>query len=543
MSLPVPLSVRVGDRHITREVKSLSFRREAIGGVRSISFGLARPLSDLEGLDPLAKVYIYDTRTAATVAEGRLADTGRTASPDSGQSWDVVAFGPAQHASDITAPLVYIDRSLEGWHLGRLDNAGRAGASFESAVRPTDPEIQGLMLRWEDGALVQNGTSAASRYARLAETGQKLARFRYDWVAGATVPSWEFDAIFSNDGVYPAVDGGPVDSFTTTVGGRTLNVLTHFTNGRNVVDLRTEWVGALETVNGSTTWVHAVPVVEAIRLDRTGAEVTSGYTGAAAVSTIVEDVLGRWLTQYDGAAAVIEQTGDPEFAHSVEQLSYPNGVTAEQVLDDLMVMEPGFRWYTTPDATGNGYGFRWEQWSSVARYEATLEDGGNFPLSTQDLFNRVRVIWKDASGRNRSTLRTRACAVLDDAGLVRQAQIDLGSELGTVDAAERAGDTFLSEHNVPKNAGTLTVARPIRDVITGAMVDPWEVEPGELVRVLGVEAYPDSLNASTNDGQGVFRIFAVDYNAEGNVATLALDSDPRETADALVKLLKQRSRR
>jgi hypothetical protein len=58
-----------------------------------------------------------------------------------------------------------------------------------------------------------------------------------------------------------------------------------------------------------------------------------------------------------------------------------------------------------------------------------------------------------------------------------------------------------------------------------------------------VEAYPDAFNADTNDGRGVFRIFSVDYTTEGNVATLALDSDPRETEDALVKLLNQRTRR
>jgi hypothetical protein len=161
----------------------------------------------------------------------------------------------------------------------------------------------------------------------------------------------------------------------------------------------------------------------------------------------------------------------------------------------------------------------------------------------QELFNSVLVRWRDKHGRVRNTIRTGACQILDDAGITRQAVLDLGDDTGSSTNAQRVGDNFLSEHAYPKNAGSLAITRPIRDLITGGLVDPFQIEPGELIRVRGVESYPDSLNASSNDGQTVFRIWAMEYSAETNTARLDLDTDARTTANALRRLQKRRTRR
>lgn len=538
MSLPVPLSVRVGDRHITREVKSLAFRREAIGGVRSISFGLARPLSDLEGLEPLSEVYVYDTRSAATVAQGRLADTGRTASADGGQSWDVVAFGPAQHASDITTSIIYVDRLHDGWQPNRTTTPS---ATFGTATVPNLDNYPCLMGQFPDGAAFGSaGPSLVTMvYDRLWNSGQTMARFDYSQTTG-TAASWRLDALAATNGEQAVSDAPGLHNFGGAPGSHQHTVSVAFAQGRNTPIFRVIYVGSGSgTIAGDNTyaWVTDVAVL-GTRFLKTGAASTAYSNNVVWAHEVVADLLGRVLHEFDGANATIATN-----TFQMQQLAYPDGVTAEQVLSDLMTVEPAYRWYTTPDTGTGSYGFRWEAWPTTVRYEATLDDGGSFPLSTQGIYNAVMIRWRGINGSIHTTYRTRACPVLDDAGLTRQGYLDLGTDLGTQAQAEQAGDAFLKEHNAPKNSGTLTVARPIRDVITGAMVDPWEIEAGELVRILGVEAYPDAFNASTNDGQGVFRIFAVDYTSEGNVATLALDSDPRETADALVKLLKQRSRR
>lgn len=536
MSLPVPLTVRVGDRHVTREVQSLSFRREAVGGVRSISFSLARSLTDLDGVDPLAKVYVYDARSAYTVAEGRLADTGRGAGPD-GQRWDCVAFGPAQHASDITLPLIYIDRSLDSWRLNGTALVG-SGAQFGMGAWP-GTDFNGLLATWADGTAVVTGSMSVLRHSRLAEAGMELGYFAYQWDAGKTEAAWVLDFVTSTEG---GTSDAPASTHTwnTAGGSAAAHVVTNFSVGRNLLDIRTYWNGGAATVSLDRDWAWVTIAVEATRLYKDGTVISAGYDASPQVHQIVWDLLGRCLPEFDGANATVAETG----TFQIQQLTYPDGVTPAQVFGDLMALEPAYRWYTTPSKGGADlYGYRWELWPTTVRYEATLDDGGSFPLSTQTLYNQVSVRWRDANGRTRSTRRTLACDLLDDKGLIRRAQIDLGGDMGDETSAIAAGDAFLAEHNVPRNSGTLNVGRPIRDVLSGRMVDPWEIEAGELIRIRGVEAYPDAFNADTNDGQGVFRIHAVDYTTEENMATLALDSDPRETEDALVKLMTRRERR
>lgn len=531
MSLPVPLTVRIGDEMVTRQVQSISFRKDAIGGCRSISFSLMRPLADLDAIDPLAKVYVYDGRTASTVAEGRLSDTGRSAAPD-GERWDCVAFGPAQHASDITLPLIYVDRSLDSWRLNGTALVG-AGAQFGMGAWP-GTDFNGLLATWADGTAVVTGSMSVLRHSRLAEAEMELGYFAYQWDAGKTEAAWVLDFVTSTDG---GTSDAPASTHTwnTAGGSAAAHVVTNFSVGRNLLDIRTYWNGGAATVSGDTDWAWVTIAVEATRLYKDGTVIAAGYDASPQAHQIVWDLLGRCLPEFDGTNATVAETG----TFQIQQLTYPDGVTPAQVLEDMMRLEPAYRWYTTPSRDADLYGFRWELWPTTVRYEATLDDGGSFPLSSQTLYNQVSVRWRDANGQIRSTLRTMACDLLDDKGLVRRAQIDLGSDMGDETSAIAAGDAFLDEHNVPRNSGTLTVARPIRDLTAGTFIQPWEIEAGELVRINGVEAYPDAFNATASDGQGVFRIHAVDYTSDGNVATLALDSDPRETEDALVALAKQ----
>src|SRR3990172_9057007 len=64
----------------------------------------------------------------------------------------------------------------------------------------------------------------------------------------------------------------------------------------------------------------------------------------------------------------------------------------------------------------------------------------------------------------RRTRRTQVVDVLTDAGLTREALLDLGDDVGTSTNAQRAGDQFLAQHSSPLNAGALTIAEPILDI-------------------------------------------------------------------------------
>lgn len=534
MSLTVPLALRVGNRHLTAQVESVGFRKEAIGGVRSISFRLSRPLSTFDpDFAAYSDVYIYDARTAECIAQGRLADTGRGAGND-GQSWEVVAFGPVQHASDRTFPYVVITQSLESFR--------RGVSSTKNATTGTDErsqDVPSILHTAEQGKTVSTSWVADSVFWQVKEAGMKLGSIYAEIDAGVTDANYIHRLITRTDAGAETV--ARATSASTTSSSFNAHVTSEFTNGHNVFTLRTIR-NTSATTGAETHWFEYFNVyVRTLLLNADGTERASAATYdliQCDPHEVVNDLLGRVLTQFDGAGATVDTGG----TYNIDQMSYPDGVTAEQVLADLMVLEPAYRWTTGPD-TGSGYSFSWEPWPTTVRYEATLDDGGDFPVSTTDLYNEVVVRWRLKDGRVRTTTRTLACAILDDAGVTRTAQLDLGDEIGSVAQATAAGDNYLAEHNVPRNAGTLTIARPIRDLVSGGAVDPHQIEPGELIRVNGVESYPDSLNADSSDGRTVFRIWAVNYSSDSGSAQLELDSDDRSTAAALAALKKQKVRR
>jgi len=544
MTLTVPLTVRIGDRSITTEVSGVGFRKEAIGGVQSITLRLARPLDRFDiDLAAYSRVYIYDARTTETIAEGRLSDTGRSASSGEGQQWDMTAFGPAQHASDKTVPLVYVDQSLtDGW---RQVNRVVKGATFSQSTKPnstSDSAAECQVFQFPNGTALATNDEVTARYERIRECAMKLGSFGFDWDAGVTNADYSIKGIPLTDGT----TGSAAFSATfNTAGGTGVSkvVVTDFSNGRNTLDTSIRYTGAGATPASDAFWgAFSLLWIRSLLLDSSGTEITGaggGYAnGYVFAYQVVGDLLGRVLDQFDGANASIATT-----SYQIDQLVYYDGATAAQVFDDLMLLEPAYRWTTGPSNSAGLYSFSWEAWPTSVRYEVTLDDGGTFPTSAQELYNSVLVRRRDKRGRVRSTIRTGTCPILDNAGIDRQAMIDIGDEAASSSNASRVGDNFLAEHQYPANAGTLTVNRPIMDLELGRMVLPHEIEPGELIRVRGVESYTDALNASSKDGLTVFRIWSSSYNSDSDSVSLELDTYSRTTANALARLARRRNRR
>lgn len=534
----VPLTVRIGSRHVTSEVSGLRFRKEAIGGVRNIALRLARPLDRFDtDLQAYSRVYVYDARSATTIAEGRLSDIGRSADAAAGQQWDMVAFGPVQHASDITLPLVYVDQSLERWNLADYKSAEMANSALSE---DSSAGAVGMKHKPSHGQTVATTFVSAATYYAIGEAGQKLGGVITAWKAG--LADTDYRATISTGVLTVGTETNAYDAaFATGTTNKTVVAVTDFTNGDDFVSLN--MVRQTTTTTAITThWLRWKSLmVRAMLKDQAGADITTGYTTAYVLAAqIVKDLLGRALPQFDGTNAVVAGGG----THQIDQLAYVDGVTPAQVLDDLMILEPAYYWTTTPsDPTSGLYGFAWKAWPTAVRYEIALDDGGSFPQSSQELWNQVVVRWRGPAGAIHQTLRTAACAVLDAAGVTRRTMIDLGDEASSLANAQRAGDNFLAAHSVPANAGTLNVSRPIRDLTTGALVEPFEIEPGELIRVRGVESYPDALNASSNDGLTVFRIWSMEYDSDSNSATLELDTYSRTTANAIARLTTRRIRK
>lgn len=540
MSIPLPLSVRLststGSKSVTRELRDLTFRSVAPGGFASATISLDRPLSTQpDEIGYYGKLYVYDARSGATVWEGRVEDPGRGVD-DQGQVWQIAAIGPSGHVHDRTVPLVYIESTLQAAST-RVENT-KPGFVTEYGTIPFNDPAQGLVCRLPQGITTNLGDSAAMRYGALSDalTGQKLARIKYDVNSGGPNGNWVLELVCRTDG--SLASGDIADTISMTAAGlgatETAVVVTDFSNGRNTCDFRfRQTAGGSVTAANDLHWASfANLAIRAMLKDASGADITTGYTNDYVLAhEVVRDLLGRLLTSYDGPNATITTN-----TYHIEQLAYPSAADAGKVLDDLMTLEPSCYWAAWESAPSGKHRFEWTTWPTTVRYEASTLDGYRSQGSADGLYNAVRVRFVDEIGRTKTVQRTATVPELAAAGLTREAFLDLGTEAGTLDNATQAGDQYLADHATAANAGTLTVARPILDRVAGRMVQPWEIRPGRLIRVRGIQPRPNSLNATTRDGVTVFRVVGVNYRASSASAELELDSYPPTVARALAAL-------
>jgi hypothetical protein len=533
VSLPIPLTVRLrtsrGDRHVTADAHDLTFRWTDPGGFASCTVSLDRPLTlQPDEIAYYGQMTVYDARTGCVAWDGRLEDPGRSAGAD-GQVWQLVGIGGQAHTRDRTVPLIYVDKPSLGGFERVLNNT--PGATNGTGEDPGGSGKDAITLQFPQGLAINTGSRVQVRYSDVARAGQKLALIGYAWDGGSGDVNMLVQAIVSTNG---GTSETPRSAAITTTGEAyaTRVVGTHWTNGRNTLDLRyVRNAGGAYTVPSDLAWVSFFDiVVVAMRYQANGNERTSGYTSTVLASEVVADLLGRLLTQYDGAGATIAAT-----THAIDQLAYPDGVTADKVLEDLLALESGHTWRVWERNDAGKFKFEFVPVPASVRYEADVLDGYDSQGSADGLYNQVTVRWRDAAGRIQTTTRTATVPTLDAAGLIRTGSIDLGTEVGSLSAAQRAGDRWLAERQFPPNAGRLRIARPILDLQSGRMVQPWEIRPG-LIRVRGILPRPDGLNGVSRDGVTIFRIISSEYRASDGAATLELDSFARTTPRLIADL-------
>lgn len=540
-----PFSVRLSnstiDKHITQRIEGLSLREAVPGGFASATFSLHSPIDSKDPLlAPYTRVYVYDARNGRTIYEGDLQVAGRSAG-DQGEVWSLTAIGPAAHAEDQVFVRVYIDRDLSRWVRDPLT----ATASSANAGGGTDPtaaiNTDVLLCGFPGGTVVNTGSRAQVAYTALVGSGQTLGVFGFTWKGGKADANYQAQA---STGTYPTYLESTFGANLATAA--TFNseiVITDFPAGRDFVALRLiRTAGGALTVADDTTWALFSAVTLLGR--RTTADGAGFQTFTSSIhvqaSWVIQDLLGAILTRFDGANAVLSASD----TYNIDQLAYPDGVTARQILDDLMGFEPASYWTTGPSNPATGkYAFEWKTWPTTPRYLATVADGFDNPAPTYDLYNKVVVQYRDIRGRVGRVTRTQAVPELDNAGITRTGFINLTDEAGSSGNATEAGDNFLADHQVPVSSGTLTLARPIADLVENRFVQPWEVRAGEQIRVRGIETSAATLGtAASRDGETVFRIVSRDVGEDG-VATLELDHFTVSEARALVDLKRNRMRR
>jgi hypothetical protein len=523
VSIPVPLSVRLRtgfrDLHITDAIEDLTFGASSPGGYESCTLTVHRPLAFMPGeLAVFGRLYVYDAR--GVVWEGRLQDPGRTAGAD-GEVYQVAAIGGVAHLQDRTQPYIIIDTMLD-----RLEPRNFS-TEHPKAERRIDEDSIGNPSLWLVGptgtSWVTNSTNTMV-YPHIREAGMKLGAFNAAGDCGKiTAGTWKWQLVTRSPGGVGTVIRN-VDMTTAGIAASQQEVVDSFPDGDDQLELRLQQSGGATQVPDDGIWcIFAHFTVTAKLMDKSGVERGAAYNygdGFVTADEVVEDLLGRLLPEYDGSAATVTAA-----TYQIEQLAYPDGVTPAQVLDDLLGFESAYTyhvWDSNPE--NDEFKFEWILWPTTVRYEADISDDFSAPASGNSIYNKVRVRYRDARGATRSTLRTQSVPVLTDAGFDRTAFLDLGDQVSSSANANRAGDQFLAEHRNPVNAGRLTVSKKIVDLQAGRMVHPWEIRPGALIRVRGVDSYPDALNSGGRDGLTIFKIAATSYSASSASATLDLDS-------------------
>jgi hypothetical protein len=538
VNLPIPLSITLRTsriaRRITAQVRDLSYRTVVPGGYASASISLDRPLAiQPDEIGYYGRMLIHDTRSGRIVWEGRVEDPGRSAGAD-GQVWDITAIGPSAHVHDRQVPVIYVDRDTGRW---QHSNKYASGSSETGRTDLDDGDEPGLTISAPEGTTTPNGWIGDLLYQPLKGTGQSLARVAGTATNGANSPTTWFNEIVTRQS---SPSGSPVTpvssgwSTSPTALAATRGGSPAITSGHDLAYLRQRRDGSSGTA-GDGAWVQWTDVVVlGQRMDASGALITTGYSGVSTVTAaqVIADLLGRLLPLYDGPGASIETA-----AFDIEQLAFPDPASPSDVLDDLMLFHPGFYWAAWEANSAGKYRFEWRSWPSTVRYEADVTDGMRSTGSADELFNQVTVRWRDVRGSIRTVMLSNPVPILTAAGLTRDGYVSLGDDLGmTVAQATQIGNQFLADHALPRNAGSLTIARPIYDGLTGRMAYPWEILPGHLIRVRGIQPRVDALNPTGRDGVSVFRVVAVSFSASDGVATLELDSHPPSVARSLADL-------
>lgn len=543
--MSIPLSLRVGDRNISRRVDDLTFRK-SVHGTAEIGFQLAEDLATR--LPAFERVYIYDAATADTIAEGRLEDPGRTLD-DNGQRWDASAIGEAARASDSSVPLIYIDRDLSRFEREQLERATSASADVSDI--PSATGTDGLLMQYNPGQPIDGLSTIVMAYRAIERAGMQVGGVEYTAVAGHTNLAYEYRLFGKPTGLLRQ------DTWSTTPVDRSA---TSDLAGATRVELTAPRTGAATNINTDDAWAAFYDVaVKAARYNRDGTiDDTAVYGPGRNVYAheVVADLLGRLLGSYDGANASI----DTSSTYMFDQLAWPDGITPEQVLGTLMETLPDFYYQVGPSDPATGKpSFTWRRWPTSPRYVVSMRDNINLPGADAERYNRVTFRWVDAKGRSRTKTYDAGTTIagtfvplvaeLETAGpggtrLVRSPEIqDLADEEGSAASADKRAAEFLLAHNTPPASGTLTVARPVFDMDRGCYVQPYEIEPGHLVFVPELAETAEDYSTTGRNGRCVFAIVGMTYQASEHQASLELDAAPRTDEVLLAKQVNQRQRK
>jgi hypothetical protein len=538
----VPLAVRVKsaryDGMITGYLRGAPRLNWADpGGCIAASFVVDQRLGFRSDMIPdYSRIYVYNKRNGDCVFEGDVTHPGRSASTD-GALLEVQVDGGAARLNDWSGARIYVDRDMQAWT--KIQNTSIGSTTVAVGDDRGGSGVDALTLAFLEATHVETNYRVEAIYQRLIEAGQELGWFNYAWDGGHTSgsPGWLVRGLVTPPSTVARsqiLNVGGSGGSGAVVGGS-------IPVGANIPILQLIWTsGSSNTGALDNVWVSILrPVVISRLKTKDGSFLAGGsYNDYVTAAKVWGDMLGTDLLSdaFDGANARV----DTGAGYEIAQLAYPDGTTPAQIAEDLMKFEPACTYFVGPSTPGiDKYSFEWVARSTTVRYEAMVwtdeHTGGIQPV---DQYNVAVARWKTPVGNTRITTTTQSIPEMTAAGRTRRFFQDLTDTISDTDNAVQANAAVLEEHRFPKNGGRVTIRRPIVDLFTGRRVEPFEIQPGYMMRLAGIEPNLDALNASTPNGSTVCRIVTNDYNGDDNSADLDLDSVPWSLFRAIARTKK-----
>lgn len=530
----VPLAVRCRnnrfDGNITGYIHgTVNFNKVDPGGYKAANFVVSRKLgyrSDI--IQPYSRIYFYDRRTGNTIWEGDVTHPGHSVSDD-GALLEVQVDGSVERLNDWSGARIYVDRDMQAW---AKTSTSVVATNIEVGDDRGGSGLDALTLAFPTDLHVDTNFRCEGIYTRILESGQTVGRFDYTTDDGHTSgsPGWLVRMLYTPP--------------STVARSEILNVAGHTSSPQNIAGTNanvlvcqliwTSGASSTGTSGNDIVWTSLRGLVVVARLfKKDGTNETTGLTNAVTAARVWGDMLGDMLAPiFDGVNATVDVGTNTD----IFQLVYPDGTNCTQIANDLLTYEPGMTYLAgASNPVDNKYSLQFVSRATTIRYEALewmdIHQGG---AQEVEQYNEVATRWKTPVGNIRMTVATQSIPEMSAVGRTRRFFQDLGQIMGDASNVTTANATVLQDHRYPANTGSVVINRPIVDLFTGRYVQPYEIEPSYLIRLVGVAPSPDVLNwTGSSNGAAICKIVQTSYNAQEGAATLDLDSLPYSVYSAI----------
>ena len=511
------------EKHL--DATDLEFTRTATGGYDSATFTLPAWVDSADpALGAVARIMVDDGRTGRRVFEGYNDLPGKTVSRE-GHEWKLGVVGAGSVLADRCHAYIGIDNDVSRWTVYKSTSLG---GTADATTLPADETAPCLFMQFPSGSPIDATTFITMQYD-LRPTGQYVGAYNYTRIGGQTSAGYSI-ASYVRD----------------TAGTKTLlrNATPTTTPSSPVVDqVGTDWTGTMDrlafvwqrtgaatNVTADTVWAAWYNVYVRAQLHNLSGALLTAAPAHTNPYVLAHEIVTDCLTMFTSVIDTPNASIDTTFTQQIPQLAYPDPVTFPDILNDLAMIEPDMVWEVLESNPQGKHRFNLRRWPTDVRYEADTSDGWDSPGSEQDLATDVRVTWIDGAGVVQTYTVQSAVPELDQWGRRRDvAAIDLGSEAGSLVAATAVVNAINANMAAVPHAGTLTVARPIRDLYLGRDVEPWEIQPGYLVNVRDVDGPP-------------MRLTEMSYHDSELMASLTLGTPAFSIDNLVAKLARRRNR-